>query len=104
MYCVKRNPKLSGDITSDVTDQVEITFEACSNKKLKCWSATQRQKFMRGKLFRLLATKNFIKQEQYGKVLSTLFVDVLEFGLGPGQKTMGENVMFLKQSELTHID
>ena len=61
MYCHQGNPKLSGDATADVTDFVMVRFEKCSDPKLRCWSSDRQDKFINGKMLRILVTKNFIK-------------------------------------------
>jgi hypothetical protein len=72
MYCHKHDPKLSGDFTnSDIYDMVTVRFERCSGPKVKCWSSVKRKNFMRGKEIRVIATKNFIKQENYEKIISS---------------------------------
>jgi len=62
-YCPQANLKLSGDFTSDVADVVLVRFERCSKSdpKVKCWSSVRRNKFIGGKVLRLIATKNFFK-------------------------------------------
>ena len=59
---------------------------------------------MRGKDIRVIVTKNFIKQENYEKIISSLVHDIFSFPLIPGKKHLGSKIIYLKQAEMTHID